>query len=85
MEKFSLNEIKLAVINEDLKRLQELSNKEPSFSSIEQAKEILSYINLAKEILKKEKLKLFKDMQEIKKLKNFNQKEAIKNGIDVKI
>ncbi len=84
MKTYSLNEIKIAVINEDLKKLEEISKKEPSFSSVDEAKEILSYINLAKEILKKEKLKLFKEMQEIKKLKQFHQKD-IKNGISFKI
>ena len=84
MKTYSLNEIKIAVINEDLKKLEEISKKEPSFSSVDEAKEILSYINLAKEILKKEKLKLFKEMQEIKKLKQFHQKD-IKSGISFKI
>ena len=84
MDTYSLNEIKIAVINEDIKKLEEISKKEPSFSSIEEAKEILSYINLAKEILKKEKLKLFKEMQEIKKLKQFHQKERSK-GISFKM
>ena len=83
-ESYSLNEIKLAVINENVEKLQQISNKEPCFSSIDEAKEILNYINLAKEIIKKEKLRLFKNMQEIKKLKKFNQKD-IKSGIDFKI
>jgi len=84
MQTYSLKDIKIAVINEDLKTLEKLSKQEPSFASVDEAKEILSYINLAKEILKKEKLKLFKEMQEIKKLKEFHQKE-IKNGISFKM
>ena len=84
MNTYSLNEIKIAVINEDLKKLEEISKKEPSFSSIDEAKEILNYINLAKEILKKEKLKLFKEMQKIKKLEQFHQKD-IESGIDFKM
>ncbi len=84
MKTYSLKDIKIAVINEDLEKLKELSKKEPFFSSLDEAKEILSYIDLAKKMLKKEKLKLFKEMQEIKKLKQFNQKE-IKNGINFKI
>ena len=82
--KYSLNDIKIAVINEDIEKLEEFSKKEPSFSSVEEAKEILNYINLAKDILKKEKLKLFKEMQEIKKLKKFHTPES-KNGINFKI
>ncbi len=84
MKTYSLKDIKIAVINEDLEKLKELSKKEPFFSSLDEVKEILSYIDLAKKMLKKEKLKLFKEMQEIKKLKQFNQKE-IKNGINFKI
>lgn len=83
-ESYSLNEIKLAVINKNVEKLQQISNKEPCFFSIDEAKEILNYINLAKEIIKKEKLRLFKEMQEIKKLKKFNQKD-IKSGIDFKM
>lgn len=84
MEKFSLNDIKIAVINEDLDKLEQLSDKEPFFSSIEEAKEILNYMNLAKEILKKEKLKVFKEMQEIKKLKKFHHQD-VESGINFKI
>ena len=84
MKKYSLNEIKIAVINEDLEKLEEISKKEPSFSSVDEAKEILNYINLAKEILKKEKVKLFKQMQEIKKLKKFHIQNR-ENGVNFKI
>ena len=82
--RYSLNDIKIAVINEDIEKLEEFSKKEPSFSSVEEAKEILNYINLAKDILKKEKLKLFKEMQEIKKLQKFHTPES-KSGINFKI
>ena len=67
-----LKELKLAVINRDLEKLKELSQKTPSFSSIEEAKELNSYIQEAIKILKEEKLKTFKEMEKIKKLKEFN-------------
>ena len=66
-----LNELKIAVINKDLKKLEELSNKEVEFSSIDEAKEINNYLKEAKKIILEEKLKLNKEMQEIKKLQNF--------------
>lgn len=68
---FDLNELKLAVINEDFEKLRELSNKKPSFSSIEEAKEILGYINLATKILENKKKKLLADMNQLKKIKNY--------------
>jgi 5-keto 4-deoxyuronate isomerase len=67
-----LNELKLAVINKDTEKLRELSKKDITFSSIEEAKEINSYIQLAVEILEKEKQKLSIEMNKIKKLKQFN-------------
>ena len=66
-----LNELKIAVINKDLKKLEELSNKKVEFSSIDEAKEINNYLKEAKKIILEEKLKLNKEMQEIKKLQNF--------------
>ena len=67
-----VKELKLAVINRDIEKLKELSKRTPSFSSIEEAKELNSYIQEAIKILKEEKLKTFKEMEKIKKLKKFN-------------
>ncbi|MEO1928155.1 MAG: hypothetical protein ABGX26_05645 [Nautiliaceae bacterium] len=67
-----LNELKVAVINEDLKKLEELSKKEFSFSSLEEAKEIQAFIKKAVGILEKEKKKTALNMQKIKKLQKFN-------------
>ncbi len=82
MDKFSLNELKLAIINNDIGKIIEISSKEPSFSSIKEAQEILSFINKANEILKKEKLKLFNNMQEVKKLQKYYQ-EAKEDSFNV--
>jgi len=70
-----LKELKLAVINRDLKKLEILSNYSPTFSSIDEAKEINSYLQEAVKILKEEKLKVFKEMQKIKKLKEFQNNQ----------
>jgi len=70
-DKFRLNELKSAVINRDLNRLMEFSVKEPIFNSIDEAKEILSYIDLAKKILEEEKENLHKEMSKIKNLKKY--------------
>ena len=66
-----LKELKIAVVNKDLEKLEKLSLAEPSFSSIDEAKEILKYIQEAKNILQEEKSKLSSNMQEIKKLQKF--------------
>jgi len=66
-----LKELKLAVINKDLKKLEELSKKNPFFSSIKEAKEFLGYLYEAIKILEKSKNKLSNDMKEIKKLQKF--------------
>ncbi len=83
MNEYKLNELKVAVINKDLKKLEDLSRKNPSFSSIDEAKEFLKYIELAKGLLEEEKNKLSKDMAEIRKLKQFrlNQEKKGKGFI----
>jgi len=81
---FSLNELKVAVLNKDLKALETLSAKKPSFSSIEEAKEMDSYIQEALKILKKEKLNIFKEMEKIKKLKEFKNNNP-SEGLSLKI
>jgi len=73
MEKFTLNEIKVAVINRDIEKLKELANKAPAFSSDDEAKELMYYINQATSILVEEKARISKEMKEIKKLQKFNQ------------
>jgi hypothetical protein len=67
-----LNRLKVAVINKDIEKLKELVKEDITFSSIEEAKEINTYIKTAVKILKKEKEKLSSEMQKIKKLKKFN-------------
>ena len=79
VDTFTLNELKVAVLNKDLKTLEIISTKKPSFSSIEEAKEIDSYIQEAIKILKEEKLKTFKEMEKIKKLKEFKNNTQVKN------
>ena len=70
-----LRELKIAVINKDFDKLKELSFQTPEFSSLKEAKEYLAYIKEAIKLLNEEKLKLSKEMAEIRKLKNFYEKE----------
>jgi len=76
---FTLNELKLAFINEDIEKLKELSEKKPVFSSFEEAKEIQSYIKKINTLLYAKKKEIFNEMQKIKKLKEFQKEKEIKN------
>jgi hypothetical protein len=67
-----LNRLKVAVINKDIEKLKELVKEDISFSSIDEAKEINSYMQMAINLLQKEKEKISKEMQKIKKLQKFN-------------
>jgi hypothetical protein len=67
-----LNKLKAAVINEDIERLKELVKEEITFSSIDETKEINSYIKMAINILEKEKRKISLEMRKIKQLQKFN-------------
>ena len=73
MGKFELNELKVAVINRDLTKLKELSDKTPEVKEPEDARELLRFIKEAIEILLKEKLKTSEEMKKIRKLKKFNE------------
>ena len=67
-----LNKLKIAVINEDINKLEELVNESPEYDSIEEAQEIVSFIKKAVKLLQKEKNKISLEMQKIKKLQKFN-------------
>ena len=67
-----LRELKVAVINEDIEKLKSLLDKDITFSSLDEAKEINSYIKQAINLLTRKKNEVFKEMQKIKQLKKFN-------------
>jgi len=67
-----LRELKVAVINEDIEKLKSLLDKDITFSSLDEAKEINSYIQQAVNLLTRKKNEVFKEMQKIKQLKKFN-------------
>jgi len=65
-----INSLKIAIINNDLTKIEEYSKRDlPSFSSIDEAKEALNLVNQAISILQKEKdiignkLQSFKNQQ----------------------
>jgi len=80
-----LNKLKVAVINEDIKALKSLVDQQPEYSTIEEAQEIVSYMNKATELLNKEKNKLLKEMQKIKNLQKFNSQKSDQQTFNFKV
>jgi len=79
-----LNKLKIAVINEDINKLEELVNETPEYETIEEAKEIIAFLQQAIKLLQKEKNKLSTEMQKIKKLQKYNQSKE-QNSFEFKI
>jgi len=71
-----LNKLKIAVINEDINKLEELVNETPEYDTIEEAKEIVVFLQQAIKLLQKEKNKLSAQMQKIKNLQKFNSEKS---------
>jgi hypothetical protein len=68
-----INNLKIAIINNNLSKIKEYSNREvPKFSSIEEAKEALALVENAKKILQKEKDKIQIQMNQIKQANKYN-------------
>jgi hypothetical protein len=70
-----LNELKIAVINGDIDKLQKLIDTAPEYETIEEAQEIVSFMHEAIKLLQKEKNRLSIEMQKIKKLQKFNNEQ----------
>ena len=67
-----INSLKISIINNELKKIEEYSNRDiPKFSSIDEAKEALNLIEQAKNILEKEKNKLKIQMNKIKQTQKY--------------
>jgi hypothetical protein len=67
-----INSLKIAIINNDLQKIEEYSNSNiPSFSSIEEAKEALNLVNQAKNILIKERNIISEKLQALKQNKQY--------------
>jgi len=71
-----LNELKITVINEDIDKLKKLINETPEYDTIEEAQEIIAFLQQAIKLLQKEKNKLSTEMQKIKKLQKFNNEKS---------
>ncbi|MBE0491082.1 MAG: hypothetical protein IBX44_02400 [Sulfurospirillum sp.] len=68
-----LNELKVAVINNDIIKIEALIQEIPQINDLQKAQEALSLIQLAIEKVGSEREKTLKLMQNIKKTKTFLQ------------
>jgi hypothetical protein len=67
-----INDLKIAIINGDLSKIEEYSNREiPNFSSIKEANEALSLVENAKNVLQKEKNKIQLQMNQLKQTNRY--------------
>jgi hypothetical protein len=66
-----INEFKIAVIEKDIEKADELLDKIPRFKEVEQMQTAYALIEEAKKIALKEQEKLRCDMQNLKKSKKF--------------
>jgi len=67
-----INSLKIAIINDDLKQIEEYSTRKvPDFSSIEEAKDALLWVEKAQEILKTEKNKIRLQMNQLKQTNKY--------------
>ena len=69
-----INSLKIAIINNDLKQIEEYSKRDipQNFNSIEEVKEALSLVNQAKKILENRKNIIQKKMFQLKQQNKYN-------------
>ena len=65
------NSLKIAVIEKDIQSISELIKTLPQFTDLDKAKEALSLVSTAIEIVDTEKQKILETIQKIKKTKVF--------------
>jgi hypothetical protein len=69
-----INSLKIAIINNDLHKIEEYSKREiPSFESIEEAKEALKLVNQATNILETQQYKISQQLRALKQNKQYTQ------------
>ena len=66
-----LNELKIAVIQEDITAISILIKELPEFNDLEKAKEALALVERAIEIVDLKKAETLKEMNKIKTIKEF--------------
>ncbi len=65
------NSLKIAIIEKDIQGISKLIKTLPQFTELDKAKEALSLVSTAIELVDTEKQKILETMQKIKKTKEF--------------
>ncbi len=65
------NSLKIAIIEKDIQSISRLTKALPQFTELDKAKEALSLVSTAIELVDTEKQKILETMQKIKKTKEF--------------
>ena len=65
------NSLKIAIIEKDIQSISRLTKTLPQFTELDKAKEALSLVSTAIELVDTEKQKILETMQKIKKTKEF--------------
>jgi len=66
-----IDELKLAIINENIDKIKTLSKTIPQFSTLKESEEALSLIEQASLLVKKEQDKISTDLQRLKNTKAY--------------
>lgn len=66
-----ISALKLAVINKDFDKIEELSKDVPQFETLNESQEALALIEQVNVLLKNEKEKILSQMQKLKKTKEY--------------
>jgi len=80
-----IKSLKIAIINNDLEKLEEYSKRElPEFSSIDEAKKALHLIHQATDILTKEKNKIGKTLKALKQTQSYSNSYSQNSSFEFK-
>ncbi len=66
-----VNNLKIAIIEEDTDNISKVLDRLPNFKDLDEAKEALSLIQTALDLVKKKKQEVLETMNKIKKTKEF--------------
>lgn len=78
-----LKSFKIALIEEDEKKLKELIDTIPTFKNIDEMKEAFALISQAISMLKEKREKIQRDMNRLNKTKAFLNSHSIKSSYEI--
>ncbi len=70
-----INDLKIAIIEENINKIRKLIDSMPAFEKLEDMKEAFALIGEAKNIVEKHKKEISREMEKIRKSKKFLESE----------